>query len=426
MTSERVAPAATFVWIWLPEETDPVVAGRIERAGDRYFFNYGRSYLAREDAIPIHTPELPLQAGRIEPVEPLAIANALRDGTPDAWGRRVIINRLTAPAGLATDGMDLDELTVMLHSGSDRVGALDFQMSATDHVPRAKTNATLDELQQATEMVEDGVPLPPALAEALERGTAIGGARPKVLIDDDQRKYVAKFSSSTDTYSVVKGEFMAMRLARLCGLNVAPVSLTQALGKDVLLIERFDRTRVEGGWRRRAMVSALTLFGLDEIMAGHASYPDLAEIIRARFDNPRATLHELFGRMIFNILVGNTDDHARNHAAFWNGDCLTLTPAYDICPQSRTGSEASQAMLLSGRERRSQLIHGLSAAAHFHLSDEEALAIVSKQIACIGGGWNDVCDEAGLSQVERNFFWRRQILNPLAFDGVEDRLAAPV
>jgi len=425
MTSERVAPEEVFVWIWLPKATDPVVAGRIERAGDRYLFNYGRSYLACEDAIPIYMPELPLHTGQIEPVDPLMIANALRDGVPDAWGRRVIINRLTGVAGLAAGNVDVDELTFMLHSGSDRIGALDFQISATDYVPREMTSPTLDELQQSAAMVEDGVPLTPALAEALEQGTAIGGARPKALIDDGERKYIAKFSSSTDTYNVVKGEFIAMRLARLCGLNVAPVDLTQALGKDVLLIKRFDRTKVEAGWQRRAMVSALTLLGLDEIMAAHASYQDLAEIIRARFGSVRATLHELFGRMVFNILVGNTDDHARNHAAFWNGDDLTLTPAYDICPQSRTGSEASQAMLLSGLERRSQLTHGLSAAVHFQLSEEEALAIVSKQITCIRDGWNDVCDEASLSQVDRNFFWRRQILNPLAFNGVEGRLAVP-
>ncbi|MCY4327780.1 MAG: HipA domain-containing protein [Rhodobacteraceae bacterium] len=425
MTSERFAPKDAFVWIWLPEATHPLVAGRIERVGNQYLFNYGRSYLGRKNAIPIFTPELPLQAGQIEPAGPLTIASALRDGAPDTWGRRVIINRLAGGAEFSADGfLDFDELTFMLQSGSDRIGALDFQISATDYVPREKANPTLDELQQSTEMVEDGVPLTPALANALEQGTAIGGARPKALINDQGRKYVAKFSSSCDEYNVVKGEFVAMRLAKLCGLNVASVSLTQALGKDVLLIERFDRTKAEAGWCRRAMVSALTRLSLDEIKAAHASYQDLAEIIRARFENARATLHEMFGRMVFNILVGNTDDHARNHAAFWNGECLALTPAYDICPQSRVGHEASQAMLLSGPERRSQLIHCLSAALHFHLSEEEALAMISQQIVCIKGQWNDVCDEAGLSQVDRNFFWRRQFLNPMAFEDIQNRLPA--
>ena len=87
------------------------------------------------------------------------------------------------------------------------------------------------------------------------------------------------------------------------------------------------------------MVSALTLLELDELMARYASYEQLATIIRHRFQAPRQALKELFGRMLFNILCGNTDDHARNHAAFWNGKDLSLTPAYDICPQNRTGGE---------------------------------------------------------------------------------------
>ena len=127
------------------------------------------------------------------------------------------------------------------------------------------------------------------------------------------------------------------------------MSSRTALGKDVLVIERFDRVAQGDHWRRRAVVSALTLFELDERMAAYASYETLAELIRHRFSAPKATLRELFSRMVFNILSGNTDDHARNHAAFWNGSQLSLTPAYDLCPQSRTGQQASQAMLIHGR-----------------------------------------------------------------------------
>ena len=146
------------------------------------------------------------------------------------------------------------------------------------------------------------------------------------MIDDDERKLIAKFSASTDLYSVVNAEFIAMKLASACGLDVAPVFLIPAGGKDVLLIERFDRVKAANGWHRRAMVSALTILGLDEMMARYASYADLAEVIRHRFTDPKDTLRELFGRICFNILCGNTDDHARNHAAFWDGKMLSLTP----------------------------------------------------------------------------------------------------
>ena len=101
----------------------------------------------------------------------------------------------------------------------------------------------------------------------------------------------------------------------------------RARNREILLIERFDRVREEAGFSRRSMISALTLLGLHELLAAHASYADLAEIIRHRFERPKETLRELFARLTLNILVGNTDDDARNQAAFWNGASLSLTPA---------------------------------------------------------------------------------------------------
>ena len=276
MTSDAARPREAFVWIWLPGRTAPVVAGRIHAEDDHFVFNYGRSYLARDDAIPIYAPELPLHRGAIVPEPPLEIANALRDGSPDAWGRRVIAHRLAGGQGEANGFADLDELTFMLRSGSDRIGALDFQASPRDYVPRESDHATLERLQESADRVDRGLPLAPDLAEALQHGTAIGGARPKALNRDGSARYVAKFSSSTDAYSVVKAEFIAMRLAALCRLNVAPVRLARAMNRDVLLIRRFDREPAETGWIRRAVVSALTLLGLDERFAAQASYEELA------------------------------------------------------------------------------------------------------------------------------------------------------
>lgn len=252
MTSDRPQPAASaqgpvppateaFVWIWLPGALEPVIAGRIELDGGVYAFNYGRSYLERADAIPIYAPELPLQRGRIAPNAPLEMAGCLRDGAPDAWGRRVIINRLTGLRGEAANSIDFDELTFMLNSGSDRIGALDFQTSADRYQPREQDNATLEELLEAAERVERGEPIPPALDKALFHGSSIGGARPKALIQDGEDKFIAKFSATNDTMAVVRAEFVAMRLAAEVGLDVAPVQLTKASGKDVLLVRRFDR-----------------------------------------------------------------------------------------------------------------------------------------------------------------------------------------
>ncbi|APZ42717.1 type II toxin-antitoxin system HipA family toxin [Acidihalobacter ferrooxydans] len=426
MISERYGPQTpeeAYVWIWLPGATEPVVAGRIARDSGRLIFNYGQSFLDRSDAIPIYEPELPLQSGALLPATGLSMAGCLRDAAPDAWGRRVILNRMFGHRGKDADTAVLDELTYLLESGSDRIGALDFQRSPSTYIPRAAQTATLDELLSSADKVQNGVPLTPDLDQALFHGTSLGGARPKAMVQDGDTKLIAKFSASTDTYNVVKAEYVAMRLAAKAGLSVAPVSLKRVAGKDVLLVERFDRIRKDNQWIRKAMISALTLFGIDELMARYASYEDLAEIIRLRFTAPKAALHELYGRLVFNILCGNTDDHARNHAAFWDGKRLTLTPAYDICPQNRSGTVASQAMLIVGDNRTSTLATCLEAAPNFHLSGKAAQAIIAQQIDVIWTGWNDICQEADLTEVERNLFEQRLFLNEFIFEGAPEGLA---
>lgn len=424
MTS-NTSYSEAYIWIWLPGNESPIVAGLLSRSGNQLVFNYGRSYLENPDAIPIYAPELPLQTGVIPLLPGLGMPSCIRDASPDAWGRRVLINRKFGEKGIDSTNIELDELTYLMESGSDRIGALDFQASPTRYLSRKRESTSLETLLTAAEKVEQGLPLPPALSQPLIHGTSLGGARPKVLIDDGESQFIAKFSTSGDLYNVVKGEYIAMRLAAKVGLDVAPVQLTSALGKDVLLINRFDRVRHGSHWQRRAMVSALTMMELDEMMAAYASYEKMAEIIRHRFKAPKEALRELFGRIVFNILCGNTDDHARNHAAFWDGYQLSLTPAYDICPQGRSGEEASQAMLIHDNIRSSQIAACITAASIFLLRQEEALNIVNRQIAIIQREWNTVCSEANLSTVDQHQLWRRQFLNPFAFYGAPKEILLP-
>lgn len=422
MTSDKRYSEA-FVWIWLPGCHTPVVAGKLFFSGDQLLFHYGRSYLGRQEAISIYEPELPLVPGVLPLPIGLNMPGSLRDASPDAWGRRVLINKKLGLRGRGADTTRLDELTYLLESGSDRIGALDFQLSATEYIPRNPRNVSLEELLQSAERVESGIPLTQELDQALYHGTSIGGARPKALIEAENKKYIAKFSTRSDLYSVVKAEFIAMSLARKAGIEVAPVTLAQVSGKDVLLIERFDRILVNGNWQRKVVVSALTLFGLDEMMARYASYEDLAEIIRHRFTSSAETLKELFSRLVFNILCGNTDDHARNHAAFWDGSMLTLTPAYDICPQGRSGNEASQAMLIAGEQRLSRLSVCLEAAKNFLLSEQEAVAIMENLLRAIIEYWDEACDLAKLTRVDRSLLWQRQFVNPFIFEGLSGTAA---
>ena len=133
-------------------------------------------------------------------------------------------------------------------------------------------------------------------------------------------------------------------------------------------------------------------------------------------------MHELYGRLVFNILCGNTDDHARNHAGFWDGKCLTLTPAYDICPQSRSGNVASQAMLIVGDNRASTLATSLQAAPSFQLDEKAAKDIIARQVGTIRDAWDDICQEAALTEVERDLLGQRIFLNDYIFEGTAERL----
>lgn len=409
-----------YVWTWLPGAADPVVAGRLDvtRTGGAYgpvlSFTYGRSYRERPDALALFTPELPLRSGTFDPERPVTpgrepgpLAGCLRDASPDAWGRRVVNLRL----GPDPD-VDLSELTYLLASSSDRIGALDFQLSATDFVARG-SEASLDQLVAFAGAAESGEPIPPDLAAAAGHGTSIGGARPKALLEHDGRHLIAKFSSSTDDRPVVKAEALAMTLARLVGIDVPDVSVVRAAGKDVLLVERFDRT-ADGG--RRAMVSGLTVLGLSESSARYGSYPMLADAVTTSFARPAHALDQLYRRLVFNIAVGNNDDHLRNVAAFWDGHELELTPAYDLTPQPRSTQVSNQAIgVTPDGDRASQLWVARKAAAVFRLTPRQARAVEEEVVGGIRTHLDAAADAARLSSAEKATLLGREILNPYVF-----------
>ena len=409
-----------YVWRWLPGATEPVVAGELRfDAKGRQSFVYGRSYLERGNAGPIYEPELPLRPGAHEPIDGLDHFSCLRDAAPDAWGRRVIENRLFGRKKRAA-GEDVDESTYLLHSGSDRTGALDFQESASEYIPREPGNASLVELHEAAERLATHQPIPPELEEALNHGTSIGGARPKAAITGENAKYVAKFSISTDNFQIVKAEYVAMTLAARLGMNVAEVSLQKSAEKEVLLVKRFDRQPGTSGWCRRSIVSALTVLGLDEKWAREATYPNLVDQLRIHGLAFKKDATELFSRLVFNVLIGNTDDHARNHSFFVEGNTIRLTPAYDITPFPRAGGEASHGMKITQRSNLSRIRLCLETAPEFGLSEDEARSIVEAQVRGIAENFDGLCEEIGMAQTTRSQLRRRAVLNPDVFSGCEE------
>lgn len=417
-------PRQAFVWVWLPGATTPVVAGRIDVQTTRssgllddgapvVTFTYGASYLHRDEAISLYTPELPLRAGRQEPRPGLEIAGCIRDSGPDSWGQRVVLARKTGTRGPAADTGDLDQLTYLLESGTNRTGGLDFQVSATDYTPRDEP-APLERLMMAAEALEEGEPLPPDLAEALQNGTTLGGAHPKATVEDNGKHLIAKFSRPGERHPWIRAEAVGLELARRVGLTVPDFDVVRVADRDVLLVERFDRTPVEG--ERKLMVSALTILGLHELLGHYATYPDIATRIRAEFADPKETLRDLFGRIVFNICIGNTDDHARNHAAFWDGRLLRLTPAYDLTPQPRSTQPANQAMAIASTgAKASQLQVCRDAAVDYNLTLADAEALIDHTVSTIEKTWEEAADGATLTRLERETLKGQQILNPYIY-----------
>ncbi|MCS3903863.1 serine/threonine-protein kinase HipA [Methylohalomonas lacus] len=399
-----------YIWIWLPGETDPVVCGKVAArdAGPNaiHRFVYGRSYRDLEAAIPLLPHALPIKAG--EQPSRRGLHGVLRDAAPDAWGRRVLMYKLQM--SVERGEAELTEIDYLL-AGGQGVGALHFQGDAEAWQPKASHTAELKDMLSAAEAVEQNQPLPPELDQALLHGTSIGGARPKVLINGESgQPAIAKFSSTTDHHPMVKLEALALLLARRVGIETVTSQQLSVMNKDVLLVNRFDSEAARSG--RRHFFSALTALDLDEMEARYAGYPDLADYLRHYSDDVTAQCRELFRRMLLNIMIGNSDDHARNHALFWDGRHVHLTPAYDICVMPRMSLESSQAMEVGEQGKRGTLANALSSCGRFGLTKAEALQMAEEMEVLIRQSWQEACEEAEIPEQLAANLWERTVLSP--------------
>jgi serine/threonine-protein kinase HipA len=340
----------------------------------------------------------------------MAVHGTILDSLPDSWGRRVIHEEMWGGRGQGEALVDAGEREYMLGSGSDRIGGLDFQESA-EFSPRSGEGASIADMLDAAAALEFGRPVPERLRHALAAGSTAGGARPKALLRDERGSWIAKFPSITDSAPAVKWEALGMDLARRAGIDTAQTRLVAAGGRDVLLVRRFDR-RADGS--RRLQVSGATILGINpDLSRGRTSYPALADAICLRFTDPVQTLHELYRRMVFNILIRNIDDHARNTAAFWDGRWLTLTPAYDLTPSaSRADTVATHPMGITRDDRRSLLSLARAAAPAFLLDPASADEVITQITDTVHDRFDDAADHARLTGPERNGLLGSSVLNP--------------
>lgn len=396
MTSEREA----YVYIQLPGslETVPAALLRVQTLPDGTQigrFRYGDRYLARREAVALDPFRLPLAKQVFEFTQLKGIPGAVRDATPDAWGRRVIEHRLERSAA------DLEEIDYLLHGPQDGAGYLSFGLKIEPPAPRRSYNRThqLEELIAAAQAIDEGKPVAAQLLEQLDPGTSLGGARPKATIEDDHCLWLGKFPARNDRCNLQRVEFATLDLALRCGLHVAQARL-QSVGRgDVLMVRRFDRERVEGGYLRFGLVSGLTVLdgGDSHLDRERWSYPLLAENLRRWSDKPAADCAELFRRMVFNAAVTNNDDHPRNHALLHRQKGWRLSPAYDLVPAPLLSRERRDLALTVGNYGRTASIYNLlSQAGRFGLSAEDARREIERIVAVVRQ-WREIFFACGVS-----------------------------
>jgi serine/threonine-protein kinase HipA len=401
MTSEA------FVYLVLPGAARFVAAGRFVLANDRTGvpvgrFVYGRSYLERNDAVPIDPVELPLSDRTYETTSLKGMFGAIRDAGPDYWGRRVIERH----AGVAM----LGELDYLLHSPDDRAGALGFGTGREPPAPLRKYNRTLDleRLQAladklvAQESSTTSAPETEQIADLLLLRTSMGGARPKAVVEDQGQLWLAKFNRTDDPFNQARVEHAMLVLARECGLSSAESRVIQVGGRDVLLVKRFDRILATHGAHRRArMLSALTLLrtGDSHQDRDRWSYILLAEELRRVSREPQQDAAELFRRMTFNALISNTDDHPRNHAVIAPDQDFRLSPAYDLTPIPQVSIERRDlALAIGDYGRYANADNLISQSARFLLEREEAVRMVNEMEACVRARWYAVARREGVTE----------------------------
>ncbi|MFC4225398.1 type II toxin-antitoxin system HipA family toxin [Lysinibacter cavernae] len=242
-------------------------------------------------------------------------------------------------------------------------------------------------------MVSAGEQLPIELHETVLSGTGIGGARPKALANIGEVPSLVKFSVSTDIFPAVEAEALASNLAARASINTAAVQAMFIGGRYALASTRFDRAA--GSGERRLVVSALTIAGRDELNSRYGTYPELVQKLVAESSSPPSVGPQMFSRIAFNMMISNNDDHLRNHAAFWDGKYLELTPAYDLAPAARReGAQSTQTLAYGADGEKFANLRALISQAHLYwLNEIEAESEVERLLDVVKSSLDDASEE---------------------------------
>ena len=359
-------------------------------------FEYASSWLSHPKAFALDPAHLPLQTSLLYfSSTKSALPGVSRDGAPDRWGR-ILIKRAFRKAG---ENRALSEIDYLLSvSDGTRIGALRYKLNGQAEFSQAIGShripplVSLPALLNAADAVASQTDTAADIRLLLHEGSPLGGARPKsAVLDKDGSLAIAKFPKPDDDRSIPHGEVLALTLAAHAGIRVSTARLINVAGRPVALIKRFDRD----GAKRIPFLSAMSLLGAND--GDEATYTDIAECIRMYSAQPKVDLHELWRRIVFSVMIGNLDDHLRNHGFLYAGDGkCQLSPAYDLNPVPAADKARELSTWISEEGPDANIDMALRAAPYFALSASDSHAIVD-QVAAAVRPWRTVARRIGMS-----------------------------
>lgn len=395
--------AKTF-YLYLRENGQDSFVGTIRfevhRGKEICSFSYDEGYLERPNPLRLDG-SLYLQKGYQYSNE--GMFPFIEDMLPDRWGRALIRRKEAREAKRENRTirtlLESDYLASIDDAG--RKGALRIKAEKDgDFIsPFSETSIPpdlfLNHLEQMAKSFEEGDDIEDkAFMDILRQGSSLGGARPKANVyGSDGRLYLAKFPSKHDEYDVGAFEKLSNELASLAGISVPTSSLKKLSPQgSTFIAERFDREKGE----RIHFVSAMCLLDAKDGEEGHG-YLELADFIKGNSVSPNEDLRELFRRIAFNIAIGNSDDHLRNHGFLLSGNGYRLSPAYDLNP-GRYGNSLS--LLIDEDESTMSFSLLKSTCRQYGLSPEEADGIIGKIKEVLSDNLLPLAKRLGISQKE--------------------------
>ena len=397
---KRIIVYADFDFLTSPEEIGTLGYEHV-RGKDHFVFEYSHEWLKQHGGI-VLSGDLMNVPSLQHPRGTDSVFGFVKDSFPDRWGRLLLDRRERLKAQV--EGRPVRTLTNYDYlTGIEdftRMGGIRYKEEDSDGyinvsekylVPPIESLRALCDACHEIELSEERNELPEQrwLDQLIDPGTSLGGARPKAnVVDNDGKLYVAKFPSKKDLENTELIEHFSHKLAAKAGINVAKTR-TIKISKDcdLLLSERFDRT-AEG--RRIHFASAMSLLGFDDGTGSSTGngYLDIVDFVLRGCTDVRQNLRELYRRVAFNIMFGNTDDHFRNHGFLLTPKGWTLSPAYDINPWTKS----HQCLLIDAYTEESDINVLLSASENYMLERQEASEIIEEVHAAIKD-WRKVATE---------------------------------